>query len=191
MTITQCIIILSLVESWYSLRASRISRRSERRRVVYRGPPHGFWGGDAITQVQGRSTHREWHHPLNTHTMYYSPLPECPVHLLVKIRYFTTQNSVSRLFILYFIWISYLQWTFYSKWNLLWTFSTLSFVDEYAPPPHLQPSILFILVNIHLKTIKLLLTQRWYNKVWNTRLDWCECIYMNVLVISKSNNHRV
>lgn len=114
---------------------SRISRCSERRRVVYRGPPHGFWGWDAITQVQGRSTHREWHYPLNTHPMYYSPLPEWSVHLLVKLWYFTEQNSVSRLFILNFIWISYLKWTFYSKWSLLWTYSTLRFVDEYAPPP--------------------------------------------------------
>lgn len=112
-----------LVESWYSLRVlSRISRRSERRRVVFRGPSHGFWGWDAITQVQGRSTHREWHHPLNTHPMYYSPLPEWSVRLLVKIRYFTTQNSVSRLFILNCIRISYLQWIFYSKWNLLSTY---------------------------------------------------------------------
>lgn len=149
--------MLSLVETWYSLRVtSRISRRSERRRVVYRGPPHGFWGWDAITQVQGRSTHREWHDPLNTHPMYYSPLPEWSVHLLVKIRYFTKQHSVSRLFSLNLIRISYLQGHFIQ--NELYCGHIQLYVSwtNTPPPPHLQPPILFVLVNIHLKTIQII-----------------------------------
>lgn len=51
--------------------------------------------------------------------------------------------------------MSYLKWIFDSKWNLLWTYSTLRFVDEYAPSTP-QPPILFVLVNIHLKTIKVI-----------------------------------
>lgn len=144
MTITQCIIMLSLMESWYTLRVpSRISQRSERRRVVYRGPPHGFWGWNAITQVQGRSTHREWHHPLNTHPMYYSPLPEWSVHLLVKIRYFTTQNSVSRLFILNFICIIFRMDILFELKFIVDIFNS-TFCGRIRPPPT-PPTSYFIL----------------------------------------------
>lgn len=87
--------------------------------------------------------------------MYYSPLPEWSVHLLVKIRYFTTQNSYSRLLILNF---GHLDLIFtvdiLFKMKFIVDIFNSTFRGRIRPSPTTPPPVLFVLLNIYLETIK-------------------------------------